>query len=92
MRGMEVTYDKTTDTLKVLLAEGNVDEAGVTLVYDADGNLTALEISDVSKRVKARTKIKDAEVAERVRRLQGSLKGKGLLQVLMEEKRRERDL
>lgn len=56
MRGMKVTYDKTTDT-----------------------------------RVKTRKRIKDKEFTERLRRLRGSLKGKGLLRALMEEKRRERE-
>lgn len=56
MRGMKVTYNKTTDT-----------------------------------RVKTRKRIKDRELAERLRRLRGSLKGKGLLRALLEEKRRERE-
>jgi uncharacterized protein YuzE len=94
---MKVTYDETTDTLTVVLTEAPVpesdeNEAGVILDYDADGNLAALEILDVSKRVNARKKIEDKELAERLRLLQGSLKGTGALQALMEEKRREREL
>jgi hypothetical protein len=42
-------------------------------------------------RVKTRKRIKDKELVERLRRLRGSLKGKGLLRALMEEKRRERE-
>jgi len=91
MRGMKVTYDETTDTLKILLTEGDVDEAGVLAEYDEAGNLAALEILDVSRRVKARKRIKDKDLAERLRRLRGSLKGSGLMKALMEEKRRERE-
>jgi hypothetical protein len=42
-------------------------------------------------RVKTRKRINDKQLAERLRRLRGSLKGKGLLRALMEEKRREQE-
>jgi len=54
---MNVTYDRKTDTLSVLLqqnvavAESDEDKPGVVLDYDETGNLVSLEILDASKRV-----------------------------------------
>jgi len=54
---MNVSYDKTTDTLSMILkdntsiAESDEDRPGVILDYDAVGNLVSIEILDASKRV-----------------------------------------
>lgn len=54
---MKVTYDRKTDTLRVILrsdvlvAESDDDKPGVILDYDAEGNLVSLEILDASQRV-----------------------------------------
>ncbi len=55
---MKVIYDRETDTLTIILADGPVEESdedkpGVILDYDAMGNLVSLEIPDASHRVKS---------------------------------------
>ena len=60
---MKVSYDKTTDTLSVILkdntpvAESDEDKPGIILDYDAVGNLVSLEILDASKRVTEARKV-----------------------------------
>ncbi|MER3423472.1 MAG: hypothetical protein C4293_09815 [Nitrospiraceae bacterium] len=60
---MNVSYDKKTDTLSVILkedtpiAESDEDKPGITLDYDAAGNLVSLEILDASKRVTEAQKV-----------------------------------
>ncbi|MCU0895215.1 MAG: DUF2283 domain-containing protein [Rhodospirillales bacterium] len=51
---MNITYDRRTDTLSIVLAprevaESDEDKAGVILDYDADGRLVGIEILDASK-------------------------------------------
>ena len=53
---MRVIYDRTTDTLTIILAETPVadsdeDKPGVILDYDGEGNLVSLEVLDASRRV-----------------------------------------
>ena len=60
---MKVSYDKTTDTLSVILkdntpvAESDEDKPGIILDYDAVGNLVSPEIFDASKRVTEARKV-----------------------------------
>lgn len=59
---MKVIYDRETDTLTVIFAEGPVvesdeDKPGVILDYDDKGNLVSLEILDASRRVTVPSKI-----------------------------------
>ncbi len=59
---MKVIYDRETDTLTIILADGPVEESdedkpGVILDYDAAGNLVSLEILDASHRVKSPSQI-----------------------------------
>lgn len=60
---MKVSYDRTTDTLVVILkedaavAESDEDKPGVILDYDQEGNLVSLEILDASERVTQTRKI-----------------------------------
>lgn len=54
---MKVIYDQRTDTLTVILREGepvsesDEDKPGVILDYDRHGNLLSLEVLDASQRV-----------------------------------------
>ncbi len=53
---MKVIYDRETDTLTIILAEGPVAESdeekpGVILDYDASGNLISIELLDASRHV-----------------------------------------
>lgn len=55
---MKVIYDRKTDTLTVILADGPVaesdeDKPGIILDYNANGDLISLEVLDASKRVTA---------------------------------------
>ena len=60
---MKVTYDSKTDTLSVILREGDPvaesdeDKPGVILDYDAAGNLISIEILDASRRVTEAKKV-----------------------------------
>jgi YD repeat-containing protein len=60
---MKVSYDKTTDTLSMVLkdntpvAESDEDKPGVILDYDALGNLVSIEILDASTRVTETRKV-----------------------------------
>lgn len=51
---MNITYDRKTDTLSIVLAsravaESDEDKAGVILDYDVEGRLVGIEILDASK-------------------------------------------
>ena len=54
---MKVVYDPRTDTLSVILrdgepvAESDEERPGIILDYDKDGNLISLEVLDASTRV-----------------------------------------
>ena len=54
---MKVRYDRTTDTLSVILkddaavTESDEEKPGVILDYDERGDLVSLEILDASRRV-----------------------------------------
>jgi uncharacterized protein YuzE len=60
---MKVSYDKTSDTLSMILeddtpvAESDEDKPGVILDYDVEGNLVSIEILDASKRVTEARKV-----------------------------------
>ena len=60
---MKVSYDKTTDTLSMILqdhtpiAESDEGKPGVILDYDVLGNLVSIEILDASKRVTETRKV-----------------------------------
>jgi uncharacterized protein YuzE len=51
---MNITYDRRTDTLSIVLAsrevaESDEDKAGVILDYDAEGRVVGIEILEASK-------------------------------------------
>lgn len=54
---MRARYDRTTDTLLLVLrentpvAESDEQRPGVVLDFDAEGNLVSLEVLDASRRV-----------------------------------------
>lgn len=53
---MQVTYDRETDSLTIILNEAAIvesdeDKPGVILDYDAAGNIVSIEILDASSRV-----------------------------------------
>ncbi len=54
---MRARYDRTTDTLLVVLredariAESDEQRPGVILDFDAEGNLVSIEVMDASRRV-----------------------------------------
>jgi YD repeat-containing protein len=60
---MKVSYDKTSDTLSMILkdntpvAESDEDKPGVILDYDVAGNLVSIEILDASTRVTEARKV-----------------------------------
>jgi uncharacterized protein YuzE len=59
---MKVTYDHTTDSLKVVLngnlvAESVIDKPGAILDYDRQGNLVSLEVLEASMHVSEVRKI-----------------------------------
>jgi YD repeat-containing protein len=54
---MKVIYDKETDTLPIILADGQVAESdeprpGLILDYDRSGRLVSIELLDASEQVK----------------------------------------
>jgi uncharacterized protein YuzE len=51
---MNITYDRRTDTLSIVLAsrevaESDEDKAGVILDHDAEGRVVGIEILEASK-------------------------------------------
>jgi uncharacterized protein YuzE len=60
---MKVTYDSRTDTLSVILREGepvaesDEEKPGLILDFDTHGNLVSLEILDASHRVTEARKV-----------------------------------
>lgn len=53
---MKLAYDAETDTLRIVLsdapiAESDEDNPGVSLDYDAAGNLVGIEVLQASERV-----------------------------------------
>ncbi len=53
---MKITYDRETDTLRVIFSHAPIEESdeekpGVILDYDDKGQLVGVEILDASKRV-----------------------------------------
>ncbi len=53
---MRVVYDRTTDTLTIILnetpiVESDEDKPGIILDYDATGNIVSMEVLDASERV-----------------------------------------
>jgi uncharacterized protein YuzE len=59
---MKIIYDRETDTLTVIFTEPPVaksdeDKPGISLDYDAAGNLVPLEIFDASQRVTSPSRI-----------------------------------
>jgi uncharacterized protein YuzE len=96
---MKVTYDQSTDTLTIIFAETSVaesdeDKSGVILDYDDKGNLVSLEILDASKRMDLPNKIEYgvlmSKADKHLKELQGSLKGKGGLRTLVEDRRKDK--
>lgn len=54
---MKILYDPETDTLDMILREGQVVESdeekpGIILDYDADGNVISIELLEASKKLK----------------------------------------
>ena len=96
---MKIIYDQSTDTLTIVFAETPVvdsDEGkpGVILDYGGKGNLISLEILDASKRMDLPNKIEYevlmSKADKHLRELQGSLKGKGGLNTLEEERHKDK--
>jgi uncharacterized protein YuzE len=96
---MKVIYDQSTDTLTIIfaetiVAESDEDKPGVILDYDDKGNLVSLEILDASKRMDLPNKIEYevlmSKADKHLRELQGSLKGKDGLKMLLEERRKNK--
>jgi uncharacterized protein YuzE len=59
---MKVIYDRETDTLSLILAEGPVSESdelreGVIIDYGATGRIVSVELLDASERVAEPTSI-----------------------------------
>lgn len=60
---MKIEYDKTTDTLTVILRDGALvadsdeDKPGIVFDYDAVGELISLEILDASRRITDTSKV-----------------------------------
>ena len=53
---MKISYDKETDTLRILfrdveIEESDENESGVIVDYDADGDIVGLEILDASQQM-----------------------------------------
>ncbi len=53
---MKIVYDPETDTLDMILREGEVAESdeekpGIILDYDAEGNVISIEVLETSKKL-----------------------------------------
>ena len=59
---MKVIYDRQTDTLSLILAEGPVSQSdevreGIIIDYDREGRIVSVEVLDASGRVAEPTSI-----------------------------------